>query len=174
MVRASGLPHVLVRPPAVYGPGDKETLELFKMANRGMIFLPAKGQISVIHVDDLNRLLLTLAEPSAPPGLVIEPDDGRAGGWSHREFGDALGVAVGRKAATVSVPGRLLRFAGRLDEMVRGDAAKLTRDRASYFSHPDWVVAPELAVPRDLWKPQIPTKEGLAETAHWYRTQGWL
>ena len=33
----------IVRPPAVYGPGDRETLELFKMAKRGLVVLPPRG-----------------------------------------------------------------------------------------------------------------------------------
>ena len=33
LVHSSGLEWVIVRPPAVYGPGDKETLELFRMAS---------------------------------------------------------------------------------------------------------------------------------------------
>ena len=41
---APGLDWAIVRPPAVYGPGDKETLELFKMAKRGQIYHAARGQ----------------------------------------------------------------------------------------------------------------------------------
>ena len=40
LVESSGLDWAIVRPPAVYGPGDKETLELFKMAKRGLVLLP--------------------------------------------------------------------------------------------------------------------------------------
>src|SRR5436305_5107715 len=59
LVRSCGLDWAIVRPPAVYGPGDKETLELFKMARRGQIYLPPAGKLSLIHVDDLAELLLT-------------------------------------------------------------------------------------------------------------------
>ena len=65
LVQSSGLDWAIVRPPAVYGPGDKETLELFRMAKRGLILLPPKGRLSLIHVDDLARLLL--ASPSRLP-----------------------------------------------------------------------------------------------------------
>lgn len=174
VVAAAGLPNAIVRPPAVYGPGDKEALELFKMAKRGLILLPPRGRLSLLHVDDLCRLLLALADPAAPAGLLIEPDDGRPGGWSHGEFAAALAAAVGRKAASVAVPAGLLRVAAGLDEMVRGDRAKLTRDRASYFSHPDWVVDPALAAPASLWRPHVPAATGLADTALWYRNKGWL
>ena len=62
----SGLDWAIVRPPAVYGPGDRETLELFRMAKLGLMLMPPKGRFSVIHVEDLARLLLALADPEAP------------------------------------------------------------------------------------------------------------
>jgi nucleoside-diphosphate-sugar epimerase len=174
LVRGSGLDWSIVRPPAVYGPGDRETLELFKMAKLGLMVMPPRGRISVIHVGDLVRLLLALARQSAPSNILIEPDDGRSGGWTHHEFARALGTAVGKRPLVVSAPGMLLRTAARADQLVRGSKAKLTADRAAYFCHPDWVVDPKLGAPAELWRPQVATVKGLTETAAWYREQGWL
>jgi len=174
LVESSGLDWTIVRPPAVYGPGDKETLELFRMAKSGLIFLPPKGRISVIHVDDLARLLLNLAEREEPTQSIIEPHDDRPNGWSHKEFAEALGRAFGRRAVSFATPRPLIRMGAALDRLVRGDKAKLTPDRAAYFSHPDWVVSTGKAPPSDLWRPQVETERGLAETADWYRTKGWL
>ena len=174
LVAASGLSFAIVRPPAVYGPGDKQTLELFRMARLGLVLLPPGGRLSLIHVDDLVRLLLALADPGAPSGLTIEPDDGTAGGWSHKEFAEALGAAVGRRGTSLSVPSALLRLGAKADRLVRGDRAKLTADRAAYFCHPDWVVDPARAAPPNLWQPRIATPDGLTATAEWYRAHGWL
>lgn len=174
LVRGSGLDWSIVRPPAVYGPGDKETLELFRMAKLGLMLMPPKGRVSVIHARDLARLLLSLAAPDAPTSCLIEPDDGNPAGWSHRDFARALASAVGTRAAVISSPGLLLRLAARADQLLRGERAKLTVDRASYFSHRDWVVEPKRAAPPYLWKPEIKTPQGLAETAAWYREHGWL
>jgi len=174
LVHSSGLDWAIVRPPAVYGPGDRETLELFRMAKLGLMLMPPKGRVSVIHADDLARLLLALAGHDAPPNMLVEPDDGKPGGWTHREFARALAVAVGTRAAVVSSPGILLRLAARADQLLRGEKAKLTADRAAYFSHRNWVVEPKRAAPPQLWRPQIPTEQGLADTAAWYRAQGWL
>ena len=174
LVAESGLDWVIVRPPAVYGPDDRETLDLFRMARGGTIYMPPAGKLSLLHVDDLARLLLALAEPDAPRHLTIEPDDGRPGGWTHREFGDALAKAVGMPARTVSTPRFLLSIGSRLDRLLRRDNARLTPDRVAYFCHPDWVASPDRAAPPDLWQPQIPTDEGLRQTADWYRAEGWL
>jgi uncharacterized protein YbjT (DUF2867 family) len=174
LVSASPLATAIVRPPAIYGPGDRELLEMFRMAARGFVPLPPAGRLSLLHADDLARLLLALCAPEAPTGLTIEPDDGRPGGWTHREFGSALGAAVGRRVTKISMPRPLLAIAARIDRLLRGGNAKLTPDRAAYFSHPDWVANPNRVAPPDLWKPQIHTSQGLADTARWYRAEGWL
>jgi len=174
LVHGSGLDWAIVRPPGVYGPGDKETLELFRMAKLGLMLMPPKGRVSVIHADDLARLLIALAGPSVPSNILIEADDGKPSGWTHREFAQALAAAVGTRPAIVSSPGVLLRAAAHLDQWWRGEKAKLTTDRAAYFSHRNWVVEPKRACPPQIWKPKIDTLQGLAETAAWYREQGWL
>ena len=174
LVHSSGLDWTIVRPPAVYGPGDRETLELFRMAKLGLMLMPPKGRVSVIHADDLCRLLLALAGPAAPSSILIEADDGKPGGWTHREFARALAAAVGTKAAVISSPGILLRLAARADQLLRGEKAKLTVDRAAYFSHRNWVIEPKRACPPKLWRPQVDTMDGLKDTADWYRAQGWL
>jgi nucleoside-diphosphate-sugar epimerase len=144
------------------------------MAKAGIVLLSPKGRLSVIHVDDLARLLLNLAERDEPAKLVIEPHDDRPNGWTHKEFAAALGRAVGRRAVSLATPRPLLRIGAALDRFVRGDKAKLTPDRAAYFCHPDWVASTGKAPPADLWRPEVSTELGLAQTADWYRLKGWL
>lgn len=168
LVRESGLDFAIVRPPAVYGPGDRETLDLFRMAKRGLILLPPEGRLSLIHADDLAGLLITLALAKHPPPLT-EPDDGRVGGWTHRELAVALGEAFGRNVLALSMPGAAVRLGALVDGLIRRDRAKLTPDRAAYFCHPDWVANPALAAPPELWTPAIDTREGLRATREWYQ-----
>jgi nucleoside-diphosphate-sugar epimerase len=174
LVRSSGLDWSIVRPPAVYGPGDKETLELFRMARLGLVVVPARGRLSVIHVGDLGRLLLALAEQPEGAQQVLEPDDGRAGGWTQRQFARALGNAVGGKPVVLPANRHLLNLAAWTDRFIRRSGAKLTPDRAAYFSHPDWVSASTRAVPQHFWRPEIETHVGLRQTADWYKLKGWL
>ncbi|MFC7536757.1 NAD-dependent epimerase/dehydratase family protein [Sphingomonas sp. GCM10030256] len=174
LIADSGLDWAIVRPPAVYGPGDRETLELFKAACVGIMPLPPAGRLSAIHVDDLGRLLLALAEPGAPSRVIYEPDDGHEGGYSHQEFARMIGEAVDRRPFIVPLPAVLLLAGARIDQLVRRDKAKLTADRAAYFCHPDWVADPTRKPPAELWQPDVPTPRGLAETADWYCKEGWL
>ncbi len=173
LVAAAPLSSAIVRPPAIYGPGDRELLEMFKMADRGFVLLPPAGRLSLLHAADLALLLLALAFPDAPTG-TIEPDDGHSGGWTHRTFGTMLGAAVGRKVRLMSMPGPVLWAAARADRLLRGDKAKLTPDRAAYFCHPDWVSDPAKAPSPNLWHAQVSTPSGLADTAAWYRSKGLL
>jgi uncharacterized protein YbjT (DUF2867 family) len=173
VVGASGLDWTIVRPPAVYGPGDREMLELFKMAKRGFMFLPPAGKLSVIEVSDLSRFLLTLIRHDETNGETYEPDDGYEKGWTHKLLAEAIGTAVGRKhVATLATPRGLMRFGARMDRLVRGKRAKLTLDRAAYFSHPDWVA--KRRPPADLWRPHIETNAGLKATAVAYKAAGLL
>jgi nucleoside-diphosphate-sugar epimerase len=175
IVRASGLDWTIVRPPAVYGPRDRDMFELFRMARWGVVPVPKQGSASLIHVYDLARLLMALAQGDGETvHQVYEPDDGVPGGWDHRELAHAIGAAVGRRPIVLGQSARTLRWAARFDRMLNGDKAKLTFDRAGYLAHPDWVVSPERRVPEDFWRPRIETREGLKATAKWYRDEDWL
>lgn len=175
-VMASGLDWTIVRPPAVYGPGDRDVLDMFRMAARGVMVLPPGGRLSVIEVSDLARLLLTLSvDRTDSIAQLYEVDDGSSGGWSHDDFAQAIGRAVGkRQIRTIAAPAWVVRGAARLDRLFRGKGAKLTPDRASYYCHPDWVSDPDKAVPPALWRPMIRTQIGLGETAAAYRAKRWL
>jgi nucleoside-diphosphate-sugar epimerase len=175
VVKASGLDWTIVRPPAVYGPHDKDMFELFRAAKWGVVPTPKDGRASLIHVDDLARLLLALI----PGGEGIshhgfEPDDGKRGGWTHYELARMIGWAVGRRPKVIGLSRRTMEWAAKADGMLRGAKAKLTLDRVGYMTHPDWVVGLGARVPAALWRPRIETREGMKATAKWYREQGWL
>lgn len=172
LVEASPLAWTIVRPPGIYGPGDLDQLDLFRMARRGIVALPPPGRASVIAVDDLAALLLALATRDAPR-TVYEADDG-TGGYTYREFAIAIGAAVGRRVSPLFLSRTLLALLARGDRLLRGRRAKLTLDRVAYLCHPDWTIDPLKRPPPALWMPRIGTPAGLADTARWYREHGLL
>ena len=176
LVEASGLDWTIVRPPGVYGPRDVDYLEMFRTAKWGFVPLPPGGASSIIHADDLARLLVTLAASNAAPTRkkIYEPDDGREGGWSHKELAAAIGRAMGRRVIAPHLPRPVLEAAAAADRIARGDRAKLTADRVGYMCHPNWVARFDRKPPPGLWQPRIAGEEGLRATAEWYRREGWV
>lgn len=178
-IMASSLDWTMVRPAAIYGPRDKDMLELFKAARWGVMPMPKEGRASMIHVEDLARLLVALVPGDGErvggvSGRIFEPDDGKPQGWDHYEMALAIGWSMGKRPRVIGLSHAMLNRVARLDKFLRGPRAKMTLDRAGYLSHPDWVVSPEAAVPAALWQPRIETREGLKSTAQWYREQKWL
>ncbi len=170
LVMASGLDWVIVRPPGVYGPGDREMLDIYRLAARGFAVAPP-GRISLLHVDDLARALLALAG-GGPSGVVTEIDDGggdASHGYSHAEFARAIGAALGKPPLVIPLPLSMLQMGARL-----GVSAKLTRDRAGYIAHPDWVARGGNAALAGLWAPQFDLAAGVADTIAGYTARGWL
>ena len=177
LVEASGLDWTTVRPPGVYGPRDVDYLEMFRTAKLGFVPLPPGGASSIIHADDLARLLVALAASNAAPTrkIVYEPDDGREGGWSHKELAQAIGEAVGkRRVFAPHLPRVVLKSAATADRLLRGDRARLTPDRVGYMCHPNWVSRFDRKPPPGIWQPRIAGEEGLKATAEWYVREGLL
>jgi nucleoside-diphosphate-sugar epimerase len=175
LVGTSMLDWTIVRPPGVYGPGDTEMFDMFRLAQKGWALLPPRGRVSLIHVGDLARLLVALLPTHEDAtARIFEADDGVDGGWTHEAFARAIGWAAGRRVTTLHAPRLLLKVAARADRLLRGRKAKLTPDRANYLLHPDWTIDRALAPPAALWKPQVETRQGLKDTVRWYRSQGWM
>jgi len=173
VVETSDLAWTIVRPTGVYGPGDTEMRDMFRMARFGLALLPPRGRVSVVAVEDLARLLLTLAVEGGPR-TVFEVDDG-SDGYSHTALARMIGAAVGRgHVLALPLPRAILGVGARIDQLLRGAGAKLTPDRVGYLSHPDWTADPGRRPPPSLWSPAIPTPDGLAATARWYRAHGLL
>jgi nucleoside-diphosphate-sugar epimerase len=175
IVAASGLDAAIIRPPGVYGPGDRETLPLFQMVARGFAVVPGPGRGSWIAAGDLAAALLAVAASEWRGSAEI--DDGQRGGYSHAELARAIGVALGRQPRLIPLPTGILRLGATVDTRlarVTGRVPKLSHDRARYLAHPDWVAAPGAGLPPGLWQPATPLADGLAATADWYRAAGWL
>ena len=178
LVAASGRSDaVVVRPPAVYGPGDRATLPIFRQLGRGLLVAPAAraARFSLIFVADLATLLARLALGSARPGRPIEPDDGRPGGYGWGDLAGIAGSTSGRPIRTLYVPARLLWPAAWAAE-AWGRAARrappLSRDKLRELGHGDWVCGP---LPAGLdWRPSTDFAKGYVATAAWYARAGWL
>ena len=175
IVQSSGLDWTIVRPPAIFGPHDREMFELFRAAKWGIMPMPPEGRVSLIHVSDLAELLLDLVRGGEDvTHRLFEVDDGRAEGWTHGELARAIGTAMHKRVWAPHLSRNSLDMLSKIDRFLRRDRAKLTADRVSYMCHPDWVANPSCKVPAARWRPKVDTPAGLLSTAQWYRDRGWL
>jgi len=171
-------PWLTVRAPAVYGPGDRETLAYFKSVARGLAPRPkvADARLSLIHVADLaEALALALAQPPSPS--IYEIDDGREGGYSYRDMADAAGRALGRRPLSLAVPRPVMAAVARanaISQSLGGAVQILTPGKVGEIFHSDWTVHDRRLAAAIGWRPRFDLATGFAETLLWYRRQGWL
>lgn len=177
IVASSGLDWTTIRPPWVYGPGDKDTLDLFKSARFGFVPIPpdTDGKLSVIHVDDLCASIAAVIPAHEDlTAKTFEVDDGASQPWTQSQFAKAIGSALGKQIKPIGTPKSILDIGAKLDRLFRRNRAKLTQDRVSYFCHDDWSIDPGKRLSKEIWKPKVDTIKGLEKTARWYRQNDWL
>ena len=155
----------IIRPPAVYGPGDTATLPLLQSLMQRIAIIPgrADGCMSVIYVDDLARIIADAALASWTG--IREVSDGKAGGYRWRDLTAAIAEAEGRTITPIHLPRSLADVIATLRLV-----PSLTRPKIAELYFPDWVARDET----DPGFTPIPFKEGFARTAAWYRARGWL
>jgi len=168
----------ILRPPAVYGPGDAEIFPMFKAASLGLCAYPAAraGRVSLIHGADLASAILAAAD-AALPDLVYELDDGRAGGYAWTEIGAGLSAALGRPVRMIRVPRPALTAIAAGVEVHRRFAGSLTAlclAKVPELYHADWAAAGPRLETGTGWKPAFDITKGFADTLAWYRAIGWL
>lgn len=180
VARGCAGPVAMVRPPAVYGPADREMLALFRAARLGLVPVPAGARAALIFATDLAHALVALAEDLAGAGRsaggCFEIDDG-SGGHGQAELVRAIGAAMGRRVRALEVPGAALRLGAAVDTWrarLAGTLPKLSFDRARYLAHCDWSADSRPLLALGLWQPRVGLAEGLAETIAWYQREGWL
>jgi len=168
----------IVRPPAIYGPGDKEILKLLKATRLGILPAPGstKNRFSMIHAKDLASALVELCNGSNNNG-ILEIDDQKPGGYQLKDVASAL-AADGAKVPTVfSLPFWLFGAIGAINGVIAkgiNRPAMLTFSTARYLCHPDWTVRERRRAKLSNWSPQFDLKSGLRDTMDWYQKNGLL
>jgi nucleoside-diphosphate-sugar epimerase len=166
----------VVRPPAIYGPGDREILPLFQAARISPVLpvLSTAARTALVHVADAARQVAALAG-QPPTGATYALSDARPEGYAWREIMQAAADVMGRRPRFVAAPPALLKALASISVLGRlaGESPIFTPGKARELLHPDWSVAPtEMAPSRP--NPEFDLLGGLAHTADWYRAVGWL
>ena len=168
----------VVRPPAIYGPGDRETLRLFRMVSGGPVLaLPGSdaARLALAHVDDVAETILALLGAPGRDAPVAVPG-ARAEGYGWREIFETAARAVGSRPRIVGAPPWLVTAAGGFSELMGAftrEAPIFTRGKAREMLHPDWTVARAETAP-GAPPARFDLETGFAHAVGWYRAEGWL
>lgn len=169
--------HVIIRPPAVYGPRDGEFLRLFKAVKSGL--LPDVGcgrqALSLVFVEDLAQVIVDcLSHPDAEGKVFFaaNPEVRTA-----REFGGLVAEELQKRPIRLPIPVPLLWpvcWGQELISQLTRRANVLSGQKYAELRAPGWVC--DGTKLKDELGLECPTTlaEGVRRTAHAYRADGWL
>jgi dihydroflavonol-4-reductase len=174
--RADGLQVVVLRPAAVYGPRDEDTLPYFRMAARGVVIIPGlfTRLVQLVHARDVARALLLAVERPEAVGRTYFVAHPEVITW--RELAAAIGRAIGRSAVRLHLPAWAVQIAGAVAQLVgRGRRpGRLDRRRGWELTRRAWTCRVTETVEGLHWLPEYDCERGLRATVEWYREKGWL
>jgi nucleoside-diphosphate-sugar epimerase len=166
---------VIVRPPAIYGPRDTDIFEFFRMANAGLVPVPAGERwITVAWVGDVVRWVLAAGSGCAD-GEVLHV--GEPTPYLLTALVRLLAAAGGRRARIVPVPTAVMRTAGAAGGLLHKLGARrtaLTPDKVRELTARHWTARTEGSLKRLGTSQVLPFEDGAAWSWQWYRRHGWL
>lgn len=166
----------IVRPPAIYGPGDYETVKLFQAAASSP-FLPVlspDARLAVIHADDAAARIAALVKTPRPGVHALS--DNRPEGYGWAELMQAASKAVGASPRLVRIPAwviKSLAISSKWAAIATRKDTILTPGKARELLHADWALSSNDPIP-DFPPTRYPLEEGFAQSVGWYRSEGWL
>jgi uncharacterized protein YbjT (DUF2867 family) len=164
----------IVRPPALYGPGDPETLPLFKAAASSPVLplLDPRTRLALMHVEDAARQIAALTH-ATPSGQRVTLSDLRPEGYGWREILETAAAACGSRPRFVRIPDFVLTVAAAASMLSRagGSAPMISFGKAREIRHLDWSVSRD-EQPIVLPPPLFDLAQGFLHTVEGYRKNG--
>ena len=160
---------VVLRPPAVYGPGEREMLPLIRWMARGIAFVLGSGnaRFSMLYVDDLVEAIRKWLLNENCPRQVFELHDGRPNGYSWKDVIDTVGRLNAKHVRCVHVPIPAVVGLAKLNLIAArmfGYEPMLTPYKIRELKHPDWVCDNTALTRATGWTPKVSLEEGLKRT----------
>jgi nucleoside-diphosphate-sugar epimerase len=176
-VRGSGVPAVIVRPSSVYGPRDRDFLQVFEQLRRPLALQasPSWHGLSLVHVEDVVAVLRLVAMKDEALGRTFLVEDGAPTTWGS--VYDEVAAVLRRSPPRLTVPAAVLQVAAIGSEFVarlRGVDPLLTRAKLDLARHPYWLCAATGLRQTFGWRAGISRDAGWARTLEWYREARWI
>jgi nucleoside-diphosphate-sugar epimerase len=173
---AGPVPWTIIRPPIVYGPGERDLHTLFRSTARGWVPMVGADDraYSIVHARDLAAAILAAVAVPAAAGQVYYVAEPRA--YGGRELLEHVAAAIGRKPRLVRVPhwvAACVAAGGSALTPFLSRPPLVTLDKLPELAR-SWVCSPAKIERECGFRCQVSFPEGAVETAAWYRDQGWL
>lgn len=169
--------YTIIRPPAVYGPWDRGFLTLVKWVKRGFKLRIGDGSMpfSFIHGADLARAMTLAVESKEPSGAIWYATDGT----DHHlpELYTAIEKALNKSTRWITIPEFATPLIARGIELIaeiRGETALLGRDKLIDLTQSAWTCEDKPLREATGYCEMFKLDEGMAQTAEWYKQQGWI
>jgi nucleoside-diphosphate-sugar epimerase len=172
------LPVTVLRPTGIYGPRDTEILQLFAIANRGLMPLinSRSSRFTMVYGPDCASAVLASFDVAHESGSIYFVTDGNVYTW-HEAIGIVEGAIGRRTLLRFEIPRAVVQavaIASELSMKVTKKAQIVTREKVGILRAPNLVISSE-KIRRELgWKPEMSFAEGSKKTVAWYRAEGWL
>jgi nucleoside-diphosphate-sugar epimerase len=166
------MPVSIIRPPAVYGPRDRDFFLFFKMVRRGFYPYWGKCYYSLVYVDDLVRGLIMAAESHEAEGRIYFLSDGSI--YSNEDIVSEIMQAMDTRAMRVKIPAFVMKLIANVSEKLADGSTIINLDKLREIKHSHWTCNSKKAENELGFIPRVKLKEGIKWTADWYRIHKWL
>lgn len=169
-------PYSIIRPAAIYGPGEKRLLKLFKMASGKIFPILGKGKCwyHMIHVEDLtNAMILAATEPKALGEAFII---GATNPIRLEDMAAIIAKEYKTKLRVLRLPIGPFFLMGDICEILCRPfkiEPPIYRRRVAFYSKDRNFSTNKM---QDVlgYTPLWSNEDGIIESARWYRDNNWL
>lgn len=167
----------ILRPSAVYGPGDRETLIVFRMIKTGCLITPGRviRRFSLVHVDDLVSALIRAGTQDTRSGEVFNVS--RPESYTWIQVGQTIARSLNKQYRSIAFPTGIAVAAGVAGDLwcfLTGRPATISSQKIKELLQPSWICDTSKAAVGLGFVPSISLSEGISGTVRWYMEHGWL
>lgn len=174
---SSQLSVTIVRPPAVYGPRDKDVFEFFNTMSKGLQPMVGMSEkyVSLIHARDLVRGFVMAAESGKAKGETYFISSADIYGW--KEVGEVTRKVLGKMAVRLRIPEfgvYIVATFAELFSLFSSKPALINYEKARDMVQNYWTCDSSKAKRDFGYEQEISLEAGIRDTVGWYREKGWL
>ncbi len=167
--KSGRLSWTIYRPCAVYGPGDREMLPVFRWMAKGIAPVLGDGsrRFSLLYVKDLVEAVIHWLDGNSGRSGIYELHDGHPRGYSWHDVIDTVRQWRAKYIIRLKIPLALVRAVAALNLFAArtfGYAPMLTPGKVRELCHADWICDNNALQAAVGWSPRTLLMEGLQQT----------